>query len=421
MGSMPLNETLGGLVELTHLDVYNNRLHGSLPDALGSLTNLKYLDLRQNYFNGTLPSSLMALSQLTFLGLSEPSGDGNAFVGSFPLAALTSMTNLSVSETFIDAATFAAAAFPTFVNVSSAAQLSRLPTLLAAYAPPTHTISAVLQADLQLSWQIVLTNVSLQIYGNTGACLAARPAGSPLPPLCTLVAAPGARHLSLQNSSLELFSLALLNGYDHFYGGAVAADGSSSLSAQSCTFSGNTAGMFGGAIFAENGNAALALSGCAFFNNTQQAAGSGHLQQVAFLHPGGSAVYANGPVNLANCTFCNNTAAQGLGAVYAPTVTVVRGAFSHNAAGAGGGALAVNTFHFTTNGFCTTATGPLAAPCDEAIAISPTALFLTSCNFTGNTAVTGSGTATQVIFHQGLVSRLPRRRCHLRAAGCRGR
>jgi Leucine rich repeat len=59
------------LSQLTLLDVGDNQLHGSIPEALYSLTNLERLYLLQNSLTGTLSSSLANLTKLQYLLLNN--------------------------------------------------------------------------------------------------------------------------------------------------------------------------------------------------------------------------------------------------------------------------------------------------------------------------------------------------------------
>jgi hypothetical protein len=401
-GFIPLNATLGGLVALTYLDLSHNLLVGSLPDALGSLINLRHLDVRMNSLLGALPPSLEQLSQLTFLGLYDGLSETNSFTDDFPLAALSSLTNLAVGDALLNPADFP---WPETlqVNVTSTEQLSLMLALISHYSPPsTFTASAVLQADLELSSEVTIAT-SLRLSGDTASCLASRPAGSaPVMPLCTIFAN-HTRHLKLQSGALTLDSIAFVGGYDDLAGGSIAADGGSLLSVRDCAFVGNAAGLFGGAIFMQNQNTALALSGCFFENNSQNVSGTGRDGWLSNFPPGGSAVYSNAPLNLTDCVISSNTAAQGLGAVAAPSATATRCTFHNNVAGLKGGAFAVNTDAFSAFGNCPAVGNTIpAAPCSIQLAPSISALTLSLCNCTGNVAQGGSG-----VFPLGCVATSP--------------
>jgi hypothetical protein len=55
---------LGGLSDLTHLDLSDNRLSRSIPKELGNLSNLERLILKNNNFSGMIPIELMNLTNL---------------------------------------------------------------------------------------------------------------------------------------------------------------------------------------------------------------------------------------------------------------------------------------------------------------------------------------------------------------------
>lgn len=61
-GTIPAS--LGGLTELTHLDLFRNDLTGTIPPELGNLSNLLYMDLNLNGLTGTIPVELGNLSNL---------------------------------------------------------------------------------------------------------------------------------------------------------------------------------------------------------------------------------------------------------------------------------------------------------------------------------------------------------------------
>jgi hypothetical protein len=92
-GSLP--QALGGLKQLDHLDLSNNRLDGPLPETLGGLELLTALDLGGNQLEGSIPAALADLGQLTRLGLA-----GNRLEGSIParLAGLVHLTVLALDR-----------------------------------------------------------------------------------------------------------------------------------------------------------------------------------------------------------------------------------------------------------------------------------------------------------------------------------
>ncbi|MFC1547284.1 immunoglobulin domain-containing protein, partial [Candidatus Neomarinimicrobiota bacterium] len=106
----------GGRV--THLDLYQNNLTGTIPPEIGDLTNLRYLFLLDNQLGGEIPSEIGNLTSLTSLtcGLNQLSGaippaignlsnlmginlSGNQLSGPIPneIGALVNLTSLQLS------------------------------------------------------------------------------------------------------------------------------------------------------------------------------------------------------------------------------------------------------------------------------------------------------------------------------------
>jgi Leucine-rich repeat (LRR) protein len=77
------------LSQLTHLDVGDNQLRGTIPEALYGLTNLESLYLLQNSLTGTLSSGLANLTNLQYLLLNNNQLHGTipAEIGSTQCAA----------------------------------------------------------------------------------------------------------------------------------------------------------------------------------------------------------------------------------------------------------------------------------------------------------------------------------------------
>uniref|UniRef100_A0A0E0R8X0 non-specific serine/threonine protein kinase n=1 Tax=Oryza rufipogon TaxID=4529 RepID=A0A0E0R8X0_ORYRU len=93
--SGPLIPQLGGLKNLQYLELYGNRLNGSIPAALGKMEHLVSLDLYSNLLTGTIPTSLGAMSRLRYLRLSR-----NKLRGAIPpsLGNLMSLEDLELHK-----------------------------------------------------------------------------------------------------------------------------------------------------------------------------------------------------------------------------------------------------------------------------------------------------------------------------------
>ncbi|CAM9720000.1 unnamed protein product [Ectocarpus sp. 12 AP-2014] len=79
---------------VVELDLNNNNLKGTIPEALGALTELKVLDLHGNKLKGPIPAALGALKGLEVLDLA-----GNKLTGPIP-EALGALTELTVLELY---------------------------------------------------------------------------------------------------------------------------------------------------------------------------------------------------------------------------------------------------------------------------------------------------------------------------------
>ncbi|KAK2645400.1 hypothetical protein Ddye_020595 [Dipteronia dyeriana] len=88
----------GVLKFLSHLDVSDCRLSGTIPPLLGNLTELVYLDLSSNNISGQIPNSLSNLIQLNHLDISRNYGLGqNSYTLSW-MSKLTKLTYLGLTR-----------------------------------------------------------------------------------------------------------------------------------------------------------------------------------------------------------------------------------------------------------------------------------------------------------------------------------
>ncbi|KAL8241555.1 hypothetical protein R6Q59_014909 [Mikania micrantha] len=84
----PIPDSIGRLSLLKRLDLYDNRLNGSVPDLIGQLS-LEVLNLGNNQLSGSLPVSLSQLSKLIFLDFSD-----NLLTGVVTEAQFTKLVSL---------------------------------------------------------------------------------------------------------------------------------------------------------------------------------------------------------------------------------------------------------------------------------------------------------------------------------------
>lgn len=91
-----LNPNIGGLMELTKLDLKNNQLSGKIPAEIVSCEKIQFLDLSNNFFSGELPKELGTFAALEIaLNLSY-----NQFSGQIPyeFSGLTKLSILDLSH-----------------------------------------------------------------------------------------------------------------------------------------------------------------------------------------------------------------------------------------------------------------------------------------------------------------------------------
>lgn len=82
-----ISPSLGGLSEMTHLDLYRNDFTGPIPPELGNLSSLQVMDLNSNELSGTIPVELTNLTSLLRLNLASNDLTGTIppELGSYPV------------------------------------------------------------------------------------------------------------------------------------------------------------------------------------------------------------------------------------------------------------------------------------------------------------------------------------------------
>eukprot|EP01052_Picozoa_sp_SAG31_P014720 SAG31_NODE_924_length_10963_cov_4.339286_8_plen_849_part_00 len=101
-GSLPFqNDNLTALSPLMHLDVSENRLHGTLPPGLFNCTKLRYLNVEANNLDGEIPVGLGNLKRLQQLDLSDNmiSGDFPETLGQLESLQLVDLSNNALAGT----------------------------------------------------------------------------------------------------------------------------------------------------------------------------------------------------------------------------------------------------------------------------------------------------------------------------------
>ena len=141
-GTIP--DWLGGLAGLKRLDLSANRLKGPIPDEIGDLADLKALYLSDNLLTGSIPEAIGELANLEDLRLSD-----NLLTGSIPEAIgnLASLQVLFISHTDL-----------TGPIPDALGSLINLKTLYLSSNHLTGTIPATLGSLVNLSW--------LAVHGN---------------------------------------------------------------------------------------------------------------------------------------------------------------------------------------------------------------------------------------------------------------
>ena len=99
ISTYPLDQLYGVTIDdegrVTSLDLSDNQLTGTIPEALGQLNNLRALDLSDNQLTGTIPEALGQLDSLQTLNLAR-----NALTGTIPeaLGQLNNLRALDLSD-----------------------------------------------------------------------------------------------------------------------------------------------------------------------------------------------------------------------------------------------------------------------------------------------------------------------------------
>ena len=383
-GGLGIPASLSNLTALQHLDISLNVFNGTIPPTLGSLTALTYLDLSGNVdLRGSIPSTLTSLTLLTYFSVATTALDG-VLPGGFAGKASLAYTVGTYPNEYTHSLTYGT--FASMTVPSSGGDVYDAVNSFLSALPHPEVFRACCSASLTFTSNATISNtlvipagMNLNISGNVTAC-----GGQ-----CTLTMTSQQQHIVATDSALSLQGLAFLNGMapaNAPVGGSLLLTGSSTLSAQSCTWRNNFANSCGGAIAVTNlAPGAVRLSDCVLSGNQQTVSRSGYDSL------GGSAVYSNGDVQLLRCTFSSNIAAN-KGTVSARLgVNAVASVFSNNSAGDGGSLASVYVPVFITEcggRFCQV-NGELAAMTE------PAAINLTGCSFTQNTA-SGDGGAVVV-------------------------
>lgn len=205
---------------------------------------------------------------------------------------------------------------------------------------------------------------------------------------------------------VNMYNLTIINGYGTYCGGGILNMGT--LTVNNCTFSGNSASDYGGAI--ENYGGTMTVTGCTFTGNTADANGGaiencygGSLTVNNSTFIGNTAVgktpysdgyggaidnyYSTAWVN--NCIFRSNSAHYG-GAIFndVSTLHVMGGTFTGNNAGYGAG---IYNYYGTADVTGSHFTGNSVTGDGGAIENYGGTMTVTGCTFTGNNAGANGG------------------------------
>ena len=209
------------------------------------------------------------------------------------------------------------------------------------------------------------------------------------------VAGTGSAALSYVSFTGNVAGSGSANKYSN--GGGLQVDGATAFSASHCTFSGNLA-RNGGGFHALSGSATYTLSDCTFSSNWCNEENDYFDATISSCNFHGAAACVTGStVVFTDCTFYDNRAYNGSGALHinnaSSDVTCSGCTFSSNSAltsSAWGGAVIVEAGSFTATGGTSFASN--AAYSGGAIAhAAGTTLSLSDCTFSSNTATNKGG------------------------------
>ena len=224
-----------------------------------------------------------------------------------------------------------------------------------------------------------LSNKAITLRGSGGAAVTILEGPSP-----------NSKIISVSNAEADtvLDGLTFTNAGEGF-GSGVVGIGNSGPTIQNCIFSNNNGTAIGG-----NAVAGMVISNCQFINNIDIAQTGGAIDFFGGVGP-----------TITNCTFTNNSASQGGGAIAMSTGMISGCTFESNStilvSGFDGGAAVYQQNGDLVIDDCTF-TGNMSVERGGAIEtiLTTGSLTITNCDFTGNTAaadggaVHGSGTGT---------------------------
>ena len=93
-GTIP--ESIGNLVQLQELSIYNGTLSGSIPLTISQLTKLKTINISKNQLSGPIPDAFYNLVDVETLDLSENNLSGNLPIS---LEKMTQLKELRLNKT----------------------------------------------------------------------------------------------------------------------------------------------------------------------------------------------------------------------------------------------------------------------------------------------------------------------------------